>query len=49
MRYLKKSSKYFTSDIKNKFFAFSTPMEKYENGSVRSMADVDAELALLQV
>ncbi|CAF1603901.1 unnamed protein product [Rotaria sp. Silwood1] len=26
-----------------------TPLEKYENGPVRSMADVDAELALLQI
>ena len=29
--------------------SFERPLKKYENGPVRSMADVDAELALLQM
>lgn len=33
---------------KNFFFRLHSPIQKYETGPVRNMADVDLELALLQ-
>ena len=42
------SRPFLSRDRDPAFFSFS-PLRKYETGPVRSMADVDAELALLQM
>ncbi len=51
MSYQKKQSNSFAEliDVEKKlFFCLHSPIQKYETGPVRSMADVDLELALLQ-